>query len=389
MSATSSSGRRPILLYGFGGLAGMAAAMGIGRFVYTPILPSMMDALGLSASDAGLIASANYVGYLAGALMASGGGAQGRERSIALAALAASALLCAAMALSGSLAAFIILRFLAGVASAYIMVFLSAIVLGMAAREGRPAIQALHFGGVGTGIGLSAFITASVHLAGHGWQESWLAAALISVLALALVAFLIEPAPKSAERPAPEPRLVWTAPLARIALAYGLFGAGYIVTATFLVAIVRQGEGGPLFESVVWLATGIAAAPSVWAWGFIQRRLGLTATFAVGCIVEAIGVGASVSLGGYLGPLLGGILLGGTFVAITAFGLQAGRALAGMAPRRALAFMTAAFGTGQIIGPLLAGYVADWTGSFTLPSLGASAVLLLAAGAALSAGRIR
>ncbi|MCC0026164.1 MAG: YbfB/YjiJ family MFS transporter [Zhengella sp.] len=389
MTETISSGRRPVLLYGFGGLAGMAAAMGIGRFVYTPILPSMMDALGLSASDAGLVASANYVGYLAGALLASGGGAQGRERTIALAALAASTVLCAAMALSGSLVAFLLVRFLAGVASAYIMVFLSAIVLGKAASAGRPGIQALHFGGVGTGISLSALITGAVYLAGHGWQESWLAAALVSALALVVVAFLIEPAPRAAARPAPEPRLTWTAPLARIALAYGLFGAGYIVTATFLVAIVRQGDGGPLFESAVWLATGIAAAPSVWAWGFIQRRLGLTATFAVGCVVEAVGVGASVSLGGYPGPLLGGILLGGTFVAITAFGLQAGRALAGKTPRRALAFMTAAFGTGQIVGPLLAGYAADWTGSFTLPSLGASVVLLLAAGAALSAGKIR
>ncbi|PHP67060.1 MFS transporter [Zhengella mangrovi] len=389
MTATTIPGRRPILAYGFGGLAGMAAAMGIGRFVYTPILPSMMDSLGLSASDAGLIASANYLGYLAGALMAAGGGSQGRERTIALSALAASAVLCGAMAVSDSLVAFLIVRFLAGVASAYLMVFLSAIVLGKAASAGRPGVQALHFGGVGTGISLSALITGAVFLAGHGWRESWLAAAAVSVVALAAVAMLIEGVPKSAARPAPEPRLVWTAPLVRIALAYGLFGAGYIVTATFLVAIVRQGEGGPLFESAVWLATGLAAAPSVWAWGFVQRRIGLTTTYAVGCLVEAVGVGASVSMGGYAGPLLGGVLLGGTFVAITAFGLQAGRAMAGAAPRRALALLTAVFGTGQIIGPLLAGYLADWTGSFTAPSLGASAVLLLAAVAALSAGKVR
>ena len=373
-----------------GGLAGMATAMGVGRFVYTPVLPSMMDALSLTASQAGLIASSNYLGYRVGALLAAIGGGTGRERAVVLLALAASALLCLAMALVPGFAAFMVIRFLAGVASAYVMVYLSTLVFARIAEAGRPGLAAVHFGGVGTGIAASALLTGAVHLAELGWRESWLAAAAISLAGLVAVALLVRPVHRSAGSPQPvtEPAIVWTRPLVLIALAYGLFGAGYIVTATFLVAIVRTAHGGALFESAVWLVTGLAAAPSVWLWGFVQRRTSLARTFAIGCLVEAVGVSTSVAAGASAGPLIGGTLLGGTFVAITAFGLQAGRLAAGRSPRKALALLTAAFGTGQIIGPLLAGYAADLTGDFTLASAGAALVLVLAALIANSAGRI-
>jgi MFS family permease len=83
----------------------------------------------------------------------------------------------------------------------------------------------------------------------------------------------------------------------------------------------------------------------------------------------------SVTLDGYAGPLLGGVLLGGTFIGVTALGLQASRRLASASPRRAIALMTASFGIGQIVGPVMAGYLADWTGSFFAPSLAAAAAL--------------
>jgi predicted MFS family arabinose efflux permease len=79
--------------------------------------------------------------------------------------------------------------------------------------------------------------------------------------------------------------------------------------------------------------------------------------------------------------------LGGTFVGLTALGLIAARSLGRDNPRRALALLTAAFGLGQIVGPVLAGYGFDLTGSFYPPSLLAVAALLVGAALALLVAR--
>jgi predicted MFS family arabinose efflux permease len=376
----------PPLRFAIAGMIAMAVAMGFGRFVYTPILPGMMDELGLSSTDVGLIASANYLGYLIGAIVAAGGWAHGGERALMLGGLAASALLSALMGLSDSLPVFLLIRFLAGLASAFVMVFLASIVFSHLAAAKRGDLQAMHFGGVGVGIAVSSAMMAVLLAAGSHWPAGWLWSGVISAAGFAVVALLIDRGPLSVGPARREPRLPKSAALAKIILAYGVFGFGYIVTATFLVAIVRQGGAGRQFEALVWLTTGLAGIPSVWLWNRIGARVGLTATFAVSCIVEAVGVTASVAFGGFAGPLLGGVLLGGTFIAITALGLQIGRLLAPEAPRRVLALMTASFGVGQILGPIAAGWAAEWTGNFVAASIGAAVALLLAGAIAWSAG---
>ena len=358
-------------------MIGMAAAMGIGRFVYTPLLPGMMDQLGLSAGDAGWIASANYLGYLVGAVFAAGGWASGRERPLMLAGLGASTVLVAAMGLTENLALFLAIRFLAGLASAFVMVFLASIVFGQLATARRTDLQALHFGGVGLGIAVSSAMMLVLVATAADWRAGWLWSAALSAASLLAVALLLGRGSSAAGPRLVEPKLPAGAPLVRLIVAYGLFGFGYIVTATFLVAIMRQGDAGREFEAIVWLATGLAGIPSVFVWNRIAARIGLTRAYALGCHVQAAGVPASVAIGGVAGPLIGGLLLGMTFIAVTALGLQAARLLAPLSARRVFALMTASFGVGQIVGPVFAGILAEATGSFTLPSLAAALALIV------------
>lgn len=371
---TSYSGRP--LLIGFAGALAMAAAMGFGRFFYTPILPGMMTGIPLSAADAGTIAAGNFAGYLAGAILSAYGWATGRERQVALGGLLATAILLAAMAATTSVFAFTVIRFLAGVASAFSMIFSSSIVLPYAA--GRDNVNVLHFGGVGLGIALSSALVLAVNtMAGdgaHGWRLNWIAGAAIVLVALAVVFWLL-PRPTFGKAPVVEPPLEWRMPLTLLTVSYGLFGFGYVITATFLVAIARMGAAGPIVEFLAWFLTGTAAAVSLILWRPVVKRRGLGKAYVAALAVQAVGVAGSVLLPPTAGALVGGLLLGATFMVVTAYGLQIARTLSPESPRRALAFMTAAFGTGQIIGPLVAGWVAERTGSFAAATMLAAAAL--------------
>jgi len=373
--------RNPVLL-AFGGLLAMAAGIGVGRFVYTPILPPMVEALGLTKSAAGLVASANFLGYLLGALLAAVR-LPGSRRAWLLGALAVNALCLAAMAAASTLLPFLALRLLAGMASAFCLIFASALVLDRLAAAGRGGLSALHFAGVGVGIAVSAATVALL----RDWQAMWLAAAALATVAGLAVVAIVPPEAAPAAIATRATRSRPSGGFLVLAVAYFLFGLGYVITATFLIDIVRGTPAIRHFEPYAWVLVGLGAAPSVLLWTAIGRRIGLLQAFAVACVVEALGVLASVLWLTTAGVVLAALCLGGTFMGLTALGLVAAREAGDGDPRGRIALMTAAFGLGQIIGPVVAGVVYDATGSLVGPSVAAASGLVIAAALALLAVR--
>ncbi len=360
-----------------GGLLAMAAGIGVGRFVYTPILPPMVEALSLTKSQAGLIASANFLGYLAGALLAAVR-LPGSRRFWLLASLAVTAICLLGMGLTTEMPVFIGLRLVAGAASAFALIFSSALVIDRLSAAGHGALSAVHFAGVGVGIAVSAIIVAVLLHAGAAWTMLWFASAAFAVAASLAVVWLVPPdetAAQAAQRPAGT-RL--SADFTALLLAYGLFGFGYVITATFIVDMVRGSSSLAHLEPYIWVLFGLSAAPSVALWTGLGRRWGVLRIYAVACVVEAVGVAASAL---WLHPasiVLSAVFVGGTFMGLTALGLVATRSSGGD-PRGRIALMTASFSFGQILGPAFAGYVYDATGSLAMPLLVAVAALVLAA----------
>lgn len=207
----------------------------------------------------------------------------------------------------------------------------------------------------------------------------WIAVGAIVLCALLVVAWLV---PQDARQRPMNPQVVTQRirpGLLRLIVAYGLFGFGYVVTATFLVAIVRASPQAHAMEPAVWLVVGLTAVPSVALWAKAGARFGVPQAFSLACLVEAVGVAASIFWPSATGALVASALLGGTFMGLTALGLAEARVLAPANPRPAFALMTAAFGFGQVVGPALAGVLSDRMGGFEVPSLLAAGALVAAA----------
>jgi len=389
----------PALRSALAGLCALTLAMGVGRFAYTPVLPLMQTDLALSIAVAGYIASANFAGYLAGALMAIWIPASLR-RTAYVSAILISVATTLLMTLLHAPILIALVRLLSGIASAFVLVHGSAIVLDRLARERRAGLSSLLYAGVGTGIALSALLVALMSYLQADSFTHWLALGLAcALLAPAALTLRDEPAPLSSRSPGRATSLPATAQTATasdvksdralrwLVLAYGCLGFGYVITATFLVVIMRGNPDWQAYEMLVWLLVGLAAAPSNLLWMRIAARMGPWRTMTLAYLLEAIGVAAVVTGNSLSMILLGALLLGGTFMGITALGLTTARSLSQRASGPVIARMTAAFGLGQIVGPAFGGWLAEQSGGFAWPSAFAALALLGAAAIVWICGR--
>ena len=345
--------------------------MGIGRFAFTPILPLMQAEGALTLAGGGSLAAANYAGYLAGALSA-----PLVTRSLgARAGLVGVALLTLAMGFDQGLASWIALRAAAGVASAWVLIHVSAWSLERLAPLRRPGLSGAVYAGVGAGAALAgAVCLAALHL--HlSADEAWIALGLIALAVAALLWPAFAGKARSAARPSP---FRWDRTSFLLVACYSVFGFGYIIPATFIPAFARESLGDPALYGWAWPVFGAAAAVSTVAVAPLVRRLGDRGVWIAGHLVMAAGVAAPLVLSGMAGIIVCALCVGATFVVITMAGLQEGRRLRGM---NVLAAMTAGFAAGQIAGPAFVSLLVHAGGTPGQASAAASALLVVAAAA--------
>ncbi|MFI2206673.1 YbfB/YjiJ family MFS transporter [Streptomyces sp. NPDC020192] len=354
--------------------------MGVGRFVYTPILPLMHAQVGLSAGAGANLATANYVGYLVGALAGTFLPRLVRSAAVLRGGLLALVASLAAMPLTHSTTVWLLLRLGAGAFSALIFVIAASSLLSHL-REHPAHLPGWAFGGVGAGIALSGLLVLVLRTVGT-WQAAWWAsAALAAALTLAAWGLRPEPAHRTASV-ASGTRVRTSGPrthrwFGALFASYTLEGIGYIIAGTFLVAAIEQTSPGWI-GSGAWVLVGLAAIPSSAVWAWLGRRWSRPDLLMAALGVQAVGIALPALVGGVAAALISAVLFGSTFIGVSTLALAAG---AHLRFPRAVALLTAGYSVGQILGPLVAAPLLRH--GYHQALILASAVVLAAALAAL------
>ena len=358
------------------GMAALAIPMGVGRFAFTPILPMMQVDAGLSIAAGAWLASANYLGTLVGALAAMG------LRVPLLPAIRAGlvtiALATLAMAFEHRVPAWIALRFVAGVATGWVLPYASAWALERLTPLRRPLLNATVFAGYGVGIATAGVVCLALMRAHAGSGRAWLSLGVLSLAATAVIWPLFgRGAAPGERRRATGERRRWDADAMRLVACYGAFGFGYIIPATFLPVMARQAIDDPAVFGWAWPVFGVTAAVSTFAAAGLARSLGNRRLWSLGHVVMAAGVVLPALRPGIVSIMLSALLVGATFTVITMAGFQEGREVGGV---RMIAALASAFAIGQIGGPIIVRCAVRADGGFAPALSVACAVLVASAG---------
>ena len=361
-----------------GGILGMVVAMGIGRFIFTPILPLMQRDLGMTNSVAGWLAGLNYLGYLGGAIVCSVSPGLLRSWLITGGSLFVSIATTFFMGAALSVHWWGLMRFAGGFASAVLFIVITAEVGETLSRRGYGQWLGTLYGGIGLGIAISGLVVPPLDNIG-GWSGTWYGAGLLA--AILAVAGLLLGRRRELVKPITidQSRTPVTLSSVRL-LAVGYFfeGLGYIVTATFLVAIISLTPGLEYFAPYSWVAVGLAAVPSTIFWPYLGRRIGNRKALLGAYLLQAAGILVSVWAESMTTVLFVAVSFGGTFLGIVALTLTEGNLRMPGDGRRAAAFLTASFGVGQVLGPVLAGTLADIQEGFAVPLVLATVCVAIA-----------
>ena len=359
------------------GILAIILSMGVGRFAFTPLLPIMQNSLGFGEDVAGTLAGANYLGYLIGALLCPFLLTQPHRVLFYRSCLVLMFFSLITMPMVDNYLMWGGLRFFAGVSSAGIFILASSSILNVLAYKKKTELFGLMYSGVGLGIILTGVLIHTMQMQ-FSWQQIWTALALISLVLIIPCYGYALPITKAVE---PTQHIAQANfPLNILYIAYFMEGLGYSVAATFLVRMVSLTQGLEDIANFTWIIVGIAGIPSTILWSHYAKRNTLTKAIMLAFLIQAIGLMLPALWNTRWAVIGCAICFGGTFIAIVNLTLALGREIKPQQSQKIISKLTIFFGIGQIIGPVIAGIVAQKTQTYAIAFATSSLVVLIGAG---------
>ena len=349
------------------GILSLILMLGIARFAYTPLLPLMQQQAGLGISEAGWLAAINYLGYFCGAISASLISDLMLKDRLYRIGLILAVLTTAGMGLTDNIWLWLVLRFVAGLSSAAGLLLGSGLILNWLIRHDHPSELGIHFVGLGLGIAICAVVVELLN--SHvGWSQQWLILSVLGLVILIPAWVWLPPPDKSAITRSGGSMLdapPSTAFLRLFMAVYFCAGVGYVVSITFIVAIVDQLPGLEGKGTWTFLVLGLAGIPSSIIWDLIARKMGDLNALICAFVIHIIGILLPVIEHSITFAMIGAVLFGSTVFGIVSLVLTMAGRYYPTRPSKMMGKMTLSYCIAQILAPIVTGLLAEHGGSYS------------------------
>ena len=335
------------------GIIALIIGVGVARFVFTSLLPPMLEDY-LTISFAGVLASINYVGYLAGSIFA----VFIKDINTKVKFFRFGMFLCfittLMLGITTSDTIWVISRVLAGFGAAMALVVGSAIVMNKLNIQNKTKAMGIHFSGIGFSILISDLIVRIVFYFNGTWQFAWVVLAIFAFV-MSFYSMYILSYDKEVKQNSVKHHIdkkLFSPFVIILIMAYFCEGVGMVVQGTFLPDIINSLEGLEGFGNFTWTLVGLAGIPSCIIWMMLAHKYGSVNIIILAMFLQVIGIMISALTNNIYLNLFSGILYGGTFIGLVALFMNLGGKIAGNNPVMLMGALTTAYGIGQVVAPL-------------------------------------
>ncbi|PHR73452.1 MAG: MFS transporter [Arcobacter sp.] len=347
------------------GILALIIGVGVARFVFTSLLPFMLEDR-LSITFAGILASFNYIGYLAGSIFS----VFIKDMNSKIKYFRLGMFLCVVttliLATTQNDTLWLVSRVVAGFGAAMALIVGSAIVFNKLKMQDKTKAMGIHFSGIGFSILITDLISRGVFAYGGTWSDAWMVLSIFAFFASIYSMYIlsIEKEVKQNTIKHPFDKKLFKGFVIVLIFAYFTEGIGMVVQATFLPDIINSLEGLEGYGSYAWTLVGLAGVPSCIIWMRLAHKYGSVNIIMIVMLLQVIGILIPAFSNNIYLNLLSGLLYGGTFVALVALFMNLGGKLAGSNPVMLMGAITTAYGIGQVAAPLYSVAIIDYFHSY-------------------------